>query len=141
MIKFIGFDIWNGVVTVEDNGEKFICKALEIKSTDYSALRIFEHRKKFYMLISKMVYCCKLEFEIKEMSKMLYLQLENLAILLKDTKSNIYAIEYNSVEAIEDNDQVKIKVYDNLKEEAYKELATYKNSIENILKESRLVIN
>ncbi|WP_252241616.1 hypothetical protein [Clostridium sp. ZBS18] len=140
MIKFIGFDIWEGV-TIEDNEKKFTCRTLEIKSTDYSALRIFEHRKNFYMLISKMVYCCELEFEIKEISKSLYLQLENLATLLKDTKSNIYAIEYNSVEAIEDNDKIKIKVCDNLKEEAYKELAIYKNSIENILKESRLVIN
>ncbi|NFH01599.1 hypothetical protein FC831_15255 [Clostridium botulinum] len=129
MIKVIGFDIWEGV-TIEDNGEQFTCKALEIKSTDYSTLRIFEHEKKFYMLISNMVYCCKLIFEIKEISKSLYLQLENLAILLKDTKSNIYAIEYDSVEVCE-----------NLKEEACKELKTYKNSIENILKESRLVIN
>ena len=115
MIKFIGFDIWKGV-TIEDNEKNFTCRTLEIKNTDYSALRIFEHGKKFYMLISKMVYCCELEFEIKEISKSLYLQLENLAILLKDTKINIYAIEYDSVEAIEDSDQVKIEVYDNLKE-------------------------
>lgn len=140
-INFKSFDIWEGV-TIENSANQKQCtiKTLELKNSDYQTIRLFEHQEKYYLLISNMVYCCTLEYTIKEISKSLYLQLENLAIHLKDTKSNLYAIECNLVEAIEDNDNIKIEVSQNLKDETFQELREYKRNIDDIINNNSLVV-
>ncbi|WP_252251152.1 hypothetical protein [Clostridium sp. VAP52] len=140
MIKFIGFDIWEGV-TIEDNEKNFTCRTLEIKSTDYSALRIFEHGKNFYMLISKMVYCCELEFEIKEISKSLYLQLQRHGYRVERINKRIRLIETRIFDAVESKNSDIIDKSIDIKILLNKTAIKYKDMIENILKESRLVIN
>lgn len=138
-INFKSFDIWEGVTIQDQENNFYTIKTLELKESDYQSIRLFEHQEKYYLLISNMVYCCQLEYEIKEIEKDIYKKLETQAININSYKSNIRDIENNIMKAEEDKNLEILNNYKEIRSEFIEELWQYKNSVNELINKNNLV--